>query len=452
MLVFQNDLDHIKERLKERGKAINNEYSWLLKIIQDINHYLPDDWRMTRTMNDFRIQIVTNNGGIALAGNGMKLNSGEILYVINTVLGADFIGSILAHKLADKRPSLRELPIPALVNRYPELIKPNLYYFYPSPDNSPSPLFARQYERILEGKNDYEYHRIHPLTKQGLVHEYYQWIKWNKKGEVEFPDTIPPNYHGKDYWLLDNTSYDVASKYKGTYRKIMQDNKINTATSQSATSAYQKEYKFLYNGRDKHTLPGKIEEAIKSAGLNIFEKSDPINLKDHYFDDDVWGLFHNGIIFRLRNTKTPCISLKYKNKQTLETSVYNRIKETASITNAQKDILMQVKPLDILLYRILYFIYPGFHGFSKIVQATTNRTNWQVIDKDYNQALVSLDTVNYVFDNTEYGPITEIEIRNINIQENEIKKIIEQLKTNSDLIEQSTSKYERAVGLITKQS
>ena len=79
--------------------------------------------------------------------------------------------------------------------------RPNLYVFEHSVAGwlvDLSPLAARQYEKInpqQKGDDPYEYHRVHPLYKEGIRKETFGWIRWYYSGKVEWE-----NVHSKEGW------------------------------------------------------------------------------------------------------------------------------------------------------------------------------------------------------------------------------------------------------------
>ena len=55
MLVFQKDWSHLEDRCKTR---VGIAPDWFIQIVAEINLYLPNDWRLTRSKNNFFIQVV----------------------------------------------------------------------------------------------------------------------------------------------------------------------------------------------------------------------------------------------------------------------------------------------------------------------------------------------------------------------------------------------------------
>jgi hypothetical protein len=62
MLVFQkNWKNHIQ---RDGCNRADISFKWLVEAVVEINRYLPDDWRMTRSTNNFRIKIVADQSVI----------------------------------------------------------------------------------------------------------------------------------------------------------------------------------------------------------------------------------------------------------------------------------------------------------------------------------------------------------------------------------------------------
>lgn len=146
MLVFQLNLDHLEERCTDRA---GRELKWLLEIVAEINLYLPDDWRMTRSNNNFRIQVVGKDTP-ALVGHSYRAYGDEILHIIDSVFEKGFPDQYDHSAATGKSRSRFNAGTKC---RHPECIVPNLYFFRPCPDDSPTPLFARQYEKVFRGKD-----------------------------------------------------------------------------------------------------------------------------------------------------------------------------------------------------------------------------------------------------------------------------------------------------------
>ena len=89
MLVFQKNFAHIEDRCDRAGITVK----WLLEAVDEINLYLPDDWRMTRSKNNFLIQIVAGPlpklMGHTFRVKNTKEDEEEILHIIDTVLKKD---------------------------------------------------------------------------------------------------------------------------------------------------------------------------------------------------------------------------------------------------------------------------------------------------------------------------------------------------------------------------
>ncbi len=272
MLVFQTDWDHIKDGCKRAGFESN----WLVEVVAEINLYLPDDWRLTRSKNNFRIDIVAEHSA-TLVGFGFRVNGDEILNIIDSVHKKEFIDVVdLREKQANKKGKLDA----SLKKKNPEALVPNLYFFRPCPPDSITPLFARQYERLKKKGSDLwagdQYHRIHPLTKSGLDLLHFRWVRWDINGNVEFAETVRPEYHGKDYWnikpLKDNIKRTSAENYKKQYFKILENEQVAPPEpAEKPSIPYEIEYKFLVPSTpdEAHLVFQTIEDNIRETGFTI---------------------------------------------------------------------------------------------------------------------------------------------------------------------------------------
>jgi len=102
-------------------------------------------------------------------------------------------------------------------------------WFYPV-----SPLCARQYEKINPDQ-DYEFHRVHPITKNSIKLDQWGWIRWYPKtGGAKWGPDIQPEYgwYGKNYWIVENElgadeETNIIQNYKnrlrGDYLLIMRN-------------------------------------------------------------------------------------------------------------------------------------------------------------------------------------------------------------------------------------
>ncbi|HID30744.1 MAG TPA: hypothetical protein EYP19_12165, partial [Desulfobacterales bacterium] len=196
MLVFQTDWKHIKEGCTRA----NVNLGWLVEVVAEINLYLPDDWRMTRSTNNFRIQIVAEEMP-ALVGFSYRGSGDEIIHIIDSVFPKGYFDKFDLQAIGSKPITRVDKSIK---QQHPEIVIPNVYFYRPCPDDSVTPLFARQYVKIKLGRDGNpvgdQYHRIHPLSKAGLDLEHFRWVHWNINGHVEDVETPDAGYHGKDYW------------------------------------------------------------------------------------------------------------------------------------------------------------------------------------------------------------------------------------------------------------
>ena len=85
MLVFQSNWQHIKDRCCERAGM---DPRWLVTLVAEINLYLPDDWRMTRRGNHFRVQVV-GAASPALVGFSYRTDEDHVLHIIQSVFTKD---------------------------------------------------------------------------------------------------------------------------------------------------------------------------------------------------------------------------------------------------------------------------------------------------------------------------------------------------------------------------
>ncbi|MBE0426932.1 MAG: hypothetical protein IBX72_09835 [Nitrospirae bacterium] len=85
MLVFQRNFDHIEDGCN-RAEI---DPKWLIEVVDEIKLYLPDDWRMTRTKNNFMIKIVAEHN-VTLVGYSYRAKDNVIINIIDTVFLKDY--------------------------------------------------------------------------------------------------------------------------------------------------------------------------------------------------------------------------------------------------------------------------------------------------------------------------------------------------------------------------
>lgn len=81
MLVLQRNADHV---LNDGCKRAGVDPKWLLEVIAEINLFVPDDWRLTRTTNNFRIRIVSHPCA-TFVGSCYRTHGDNILHIIDSL-------------------------------------------------------------------------------------------------------------------------------------------------------------------------------------------------------------------------------------------------------------------------------------------------------------------------------------------------------------------------------
>ncbi len=208
MIFLKPELEpHILQRLKERSAEIAG-LPWLYSLLKIINDYIPDDWRLGLRSDEFIIRTFGDKS-ITMVGKTKRsnANSKNCIHIVSTIIpkggfpiGERFVNDKDLGKDTAGRPNLYVLEIPEDKN-IQRLINKNWFYHI-------SPLAARQYEKKnphQKPNNSYEYHRIHPLKKNGLQLDIFGWIKWyEKSGKAIWGTDIYPksDWHGENYWRV----------------------------------------------------------------------------------------------------------------------------------------------------------------------------------------------------------------------------------------------------------
>ncbi len=456
MLVFQlNWEEHIKNDPNKGCKRAGVDFRWLVQVVAEINLYLPDDWRMTRSTNNFRINIVYPGNVVALVGYSYLVGNDKVLNIIDSVHPKGYVDIVDAGKSGKNRfgASVKKQCPPT----------PNLYFFMPRPENSDTPLFARQYERIKKNVDGTwagdQYHRIHPLKKEGLDLTHYRWVRWTVNGDVEFVDNVAPEYHGKDYWQIPliNKQKKRArfEAYIDEYRKILrQTGVIQPEPASKPPTPYEIEYKFLVPGTpgDASAVFGSIQESTHIHGFNIKHRSPGKKQTDTYFDDEDFSLHAAGASFRVRHkNKTSWITLKKRlptKRRYSELGLYQRIEEEAVITKEQENRLRSGEPVNVFPYRLLPYIAPHSKNLKPVVELSNNRKTLILVDRHSREAELCLDEMSYEINGKNYGPYYEIEIESKGARREEIKNLAYFLEESLGLIPSYQSKYERGISLL----
>jgi len=462
MLVFQKSWQHIEDRCGRAGVTPE----WLIKIVAEINLYLPDDWRMTRSSDNFRIDIISDHHA-ALVGHCYRRNEDNILHIIDTVFPRQFfdasdVKAALANK--DNGPASRHLKR----WNHADAITPNLYYFRPHPNYSRSPLFARQYEKIKIGQDKEpvgdQYHRLHPLAKEGLDLIHSHWIRWTTNGDIQPVSTPDPNYHGKDYWVITNLSSHVKlrgkeEEYFAVYQKKMKALLVKEPKeAEPPPSPYEIEHKFFIPTKDDVQAQKSFDTArewIQEHGFSIDpaeEDKRAKKQKDVYFDDPILTIHGAGASFRLRE-KESSYTLTLKKRLPLakaysERGLYERIEEETVLTKPQKDALLKGDPLNVLPYRLLFYVAPRCGKLSQTLAVINKRKTILIRDNEGRPAEVCFDKVSYEIDGDTHGPYYEIEIESKGASRKQLQDLANFVEENLGLIPSRQSKYERGISIM----
>jgi len=344
---------------------------------------------------------------------------------------------------------------------------PNLYYFFPAPQNSSSPLYARQYEKVKLVKRDEfagdQFHRIHPLTKSGLDLEHFYWVRWSINGDVNFVDDIDPAYHGKDYWIVPDLKEDKKRggyhQYAAHYNDLFNKYSIPRANASlgpfHSGVKYETEYKLLIPGG--HNAYNDTEQLVRvvldEKGFKIRD-SKTKSQKDIYFDDEPNKTLHAvGASFRLRkkrgeNTRVT-LKKRFPYKGYSETGLYDRIEEEVVITRKEEDNLKSGQGLNSLPYRLLSYIAPGLDvtEFREVLNVTNMRTSKEVESPTGGRIEVCIDRITYNINRTEHKYL-EVEIEGKGAPHDEVKELAEILEKDLGAIPSQQTKYERGISLI----
>lgn len=460
MLVISQTKDgdelHVLKRLSERFSNVDSNIErWFLSVLAEINCYLPDDWRMTKSSNNFRIQVITSHDHLSLMGYSFKRKHHKgIINIIDTILYKHYYDINEASNNKEKIGKKSKI-------KNPELIQPNLYYFQPRPEDSFSPLFARQYERVRYNKNNVltgtQYHRIHPLTKEGLDLEHYKWVKWDINGNIEFVDYPDAEYHGKNYWLIPDLESqsnrtreeEYLEQYENYIKKYEIDNtQMNTVTPPPA----EREFKFTSQGSKEefNSLLEDIKNYLENENFQAIWGS-PKKQEDLYFDDENYTLYNSGVTFRLRKQKGHS-RITVKKKMPIENEyntegLYYRMEEEATISKTQEEALLRGERINPFPFRLIAYLAPGCGILKKALNVNNTRTTGLITDKLMQKIEICHDIVTYSFNEEEYGPQFEIEIESKGADPHLISLIADELKTKLDLKPSTKTKYERGISL-----
>ncbi|HWQ88877.1 MAG TPA: CYTH domain-containing protein, partial [Desulfitobacteriaceae bacterium] len=342
-----------------------------------------------------------------------------------------------------------------------EIVTPNLYYFQPCPDDSPSPLFARQYEKVKHNESngaltETQYHRIHPLHKWGLDLDHYKWIEWKINGNVRFVEYPNPLYHGKDYWVIPSLSDDNgrcknATAYFRRLRELMsQYEVIPSAPPEEPQNYFEQEFKLMVNEDtgDRKKIFQRVKNILRDLGYEGLDSGVAREQVDCYFDDDNFHLYNNGASFRFRETKGSArVTLKVRPNQSKPQSAgeYRRIEEESTISIAQKEALYRGEKITSLPYRLIPYVAPDCGKLKHLVTVRTNREIMEVKNNRHQKAELCFDITHYEINGGTFGPDIEIEIESKGLPRKDIEAIASLLEDELKLTPSPYSKYERAV-------
>lgn len=467
MLVFQRagknersgqemGFPHIATRFEERvGSAHGLDVAWLLECVAEINRYLPDDWRMTRWRDAFRIHIISGDIQFGLAGYSRLAKDEEaVLHVLCTVCEKHFISAKALHALM---PDF-EGPVGRKEKRdLPDIITPNLYFFRPCPDGYSTPLFARQYEKIkfaADGQrtND-QYHRIHALTRAGLDPNHALWVHWKTSGEILRVESPGADYHGESYWSLGQArmkSAPLRAEYDSTLNRYCLG---SVSPARSDPAMYEIEHKFLIpatvaTGEGFQTA---LKAAVCALGYGV-ESERAKRQMDVYFDDDRLTLHAAWVSFRLRKQAGSArVTLKKRMpapRGYAKRGVYERIEEEAPLSKGDEARLLSGQPVAVFPYRLLAYVAPGCGALGPALTVENRRTVWHVQDRTLKRAEICLDEVYYCLDGRKHGPVLELEIEGKGLPAPEVQTLADLLAEALGLVPSLQSKYERGVSLL----
>jgi purine nucleosidase len=465
MLVFQkNWREHIRNDPQKGCRRAGIDFKWLAEIVAEINMYLPDDWRLTRSKNNFRIDIVADTS-VSLVGHAFRTDNDNILNIIDTVFPTKFIDTEDLKNLENK---IRRGLKASTKKTHPETVVPNLYFFRPGPAKSDSPLFARQYERVKKNKTGEfggdQYHRIHPLTKAGLDLMHFRWIKWNINGNTCLVDAVHQDYHGKNYWdiipeLNTASKRGNAEEYLGEYEKILLEYNIHPqeVSRPLLDDSFQIEYKYLVPGSsgDAGAVYKTIEECIDELGFSVIERpSRSTEQIDDYYDDAAFSLHNAGASFRVRKKSNDNILVSLKKRKPIEdiyarSGLYERIEEEAVISLSQENDLKRGNPVNILPYRLLPFIAGNLGALQHVMTVHNQRKTFVLQDDTLRKINLCMDRVTYEFGAGSPGKsFFELEIQSRGSSKERTRQLAEYISENLGLIPSGQSKYERGLSLL----
>ncbi len=465
MLVLSHAKDHngelhVLNRLKERlDTDFPDAEKWFLSILAEINCFLPGDWRMTKSNNNFRIQVITPQSQLSLVGFSYKReNHKDIINIIDTVLYKHYIDSKENNLKTAERITKQD------ISNNPDLVQPNLYYFQPCPEDSFSPLYARQYERVKyknKAKNQLvgtQYHRIHPLTRAGLDLEHYKWIRWDINGNIEFVDYPNKDYHGKSFWqipaLKSKNNRASEEEYLEQYNGYIEKHKVDKPNmTEPAPAPAERELKYCYEG-SLNDFKGKVKalkEFLETEGFQAIWQG-PKEQTDFYFDDDNFTLYESNVSFRLRK-KSDNSRITLKKRMPLDDNaekegLYYRMEEEVAISKAQEEALIRGERINPFPYRLISYLAPDCGKLRKVLEIKNKRTTALITDNLLQRIELCHDIVTYKAGDKEYGPVFEIELESKGADNELMETLAEVIKSEYNLTPSKHTKYEQGLTLL----
>ena len=448
IVIASSKEDHIRERVEARGGGA--DLVWLYRAVAEINRYLPDDWRLMRYQNTFCVRIA-GKYNFNLAGRSFLSGRGdEIVHLIFTVLELHMfdLGDIETQAWF----GVDENEIKKFKKTVP---RPNLYYFSPQfrYTGHDSPVWARQYEKRCPGK-EYEYHRLHPLTRDGLDQGISIWTRWdNKAGEIKRVSEPEADFHGEDYWRLRDLSESNlmgnADERLGIYEKRLQEvAKVSPATEDHARVT---EYEYKFITIDTHKKPSS-EEIIKEIEKNNYNRTESIQteIEDAYLDTKTNFLGQNDFTLRLRKVTLSGEShyiLQFKKRVPGIKTGYKRTKLELPLTKDQAKNLMTQGLLPRRFEELLGFILPTRHSLQPAFHVKISRdiTLFENVAEVGQRLELRTDNVVFLDSNAldELGTHQEIEIENRSADPKQVGNLISQLEEKLQLLPISQTKNDR---------
>lgn len=474
-------IHHVIRRFAERacGKASLGNISelpanaapLLLRIMEEINHFLPRDWRMTRSRNNFRIfcsvRTTALESDFVLTGQTVRDQDGHICHIVHSVYRPEWLDGFDRdsrlealsltlpqwQKLTDEK---REQVSKKLGELFPDLLRPNLYFISPAPDDSHSPLFARQYEKRTDRDAGwkYEFHRIHPLSRGGVDPLHYRWIRWNRNGTMEFKAGPGPGYRGASLWLLPLGKHKEIEAREKAYTDLLKEYGVTRDAKDWKPMAYETEYKFLIGDEsaDARQLFRQVGAIVKSAGVTV-DSDRTFTQTDTYVDDSKFTLYVTGASLRIRGA--PGVSrLTFKSKRAEEPAgsaggPYLRQEEEITITETDAAAIREGREPNLAPLTLMRRVVPGCGVLKPVLQVRTERRLIVLRNSAGQNAELCLDRVAFLDRHNEtLGHDAEIELESKGLPPEELAALAEALKEKLSLKPSGASKYERAIALL----